>query len=384
MAQLFKPNISEDAIKAANKVLRSGWIGPGPKVDEFEKRFAEYIDIKYAVALNSCTAALHLAVIISEIKEGDEVITTPLTFVSTNHCILYQRAIPVFADIDPKTYCISPPAIEKMLTKKTKAIMVMHYGGHPAELDRIYKIAREHNLKVIEDAAHACGAEYKGKKIGSFGLTCFSFQSVKNLTTADGGMLTLDNKEQYERLKKISWMGIDKSTYARAQERKSPSSIVHRRRTADGGQNYSWQYDVTETGYKYHMNDVMAAIGIEQLKLLDEQNRYRRGLAELYSKNLKHPDIIALPCVSPDVVTSQHLYVIQVKRRNDLIYKLKANGVEAGVHYILATEFPMYNKARADINVAKKIVKNIITLPMHTFLKEEDVLKITELINKGW
>lgn len=372
--QLFKPNISESAIKAVNEVLRSGWIGPGPKVEEFEKKFAKYVSVnsaeqkadRYAIALNSCTAALHLALIISGIKEGDEVITTPFTFVSTNHVILYQRAIPVFADIDPRTYCISPSAIEKMITRKTKAIMVIHYGGHPAELDRIYELAGKYNLKVIEDAAHACGSLYKGKKIGSFGITCFSFQSVKNLTTADGGMITMDNKEQYEKLRKLIWMGIDKSTYARTKER------------------YTWKYDVTEVGYKYQMNDVMAALGIEQLKLLDEQNAYRRRLAKTYNQNLKHPDIIALPYVSDDVVTSQHLYVIQVKRRDDLIAKLKANGVEAGVHYILATEFPMYNRCRADIKVAMEVAKNIITLPMHTFLQENDVLKVSEIINKGW
>jgi perosamine synthetase len=365
--QLFKPKIPNSAIKGVRDVLLSGWIGYGPKVKEFEKLFAEYIGTKCAVATNSCTSALHLAVIASGIKEGDEVITTPLTFISTNNAILYERAIPVFADVNPATYNISPESIEKLITKKTKAIMLIHYGGYPAELDEIYSIAKKYNLKVIEDAAHACGSIYKGKKIGSFGTTCFSFQSVKNLTTADGGMLMLDDEEQYKRIKKLSWMGIDKNTYDRVAG------------------SYAWQYDVAELGYKYNMNDVNAVIGIEQLKLLEEQNSYRRKLAKLYSNNINHQDIISLPKLSDDdIITSQHLYVIQAKRRNDLMEKLRNNGIETGVHYILTTDFPFYKKYKSDAKTAEEIVKNFITLPMNLFLTEKDILRISRLINGGW
>jgi len=370
--QLFKTNISEKSIKAVVKVLRSGWLGLGPKTAEFEEKFAKYVGAKYAVALNSCTAALHLALIVSGVKEGDEVITTPLTFVSTNHVILYQRAIPVFADVDPRTYCIDSKSIEKMITKKTKAVIVMHYGGHPCDLDKIYKIAKKYNLKVIEDAAHACGSSYKGKKIGSLGLTCFSFHAVKNLPTGDGGMITTNNKRYYERLKRLRWLGIDKSTYERTKtDKKEPSA-------------YAWKYNVPEIGYKYHMNDINAAIGIEQLKLLDEENAYRRKLAVIYNQELNHPDIISLPYVSPDVVTSQHLYVIQVRRRDDLIAKLKANGVAPGVHYRPNNIYPMYRKYRADVENVKRIAKNIVSLPMHTLLEKKDVWRITKIINQGW
>ncbi len=370
--QLFRTNISEKSIKAVIKVLRSGWLSLGPKTAEFEEKFAEYVGAKYAVALNSCTAALHLALIISGVKEGDEVITTPLTFVSTNHVILYQGALPVFADVNPKTYCIDPESIKKMITKKTRAVIVMHYGGHPCELDKIYKIAKKHNLKVIEDAAHACGSSYKGKKIGSFGLTCFSFHAVKNLPTGDGGMITTDNKNYYERLKKLRWLGIDKSTYERTKADKKNSDI------------YAWKYNVPEVGYKYHMNDINAAIGIEQLKLLDKENAYRRKLAKIYNQGLSHPDIISLPHVSPDVVTSQHLYVIQVKKRDGLIVKLKANGIAPGVHYRPNNIYPMYNGYKADIGVVTKISGNIISLPMHTLLSKKDVSEIAKIINQGW
>ena len=370
--QLFKPNISEAAIEAVTKVLRSGWIGLGPKVEEFEEQFANYVGAKYAVALNSCTAALHLALVVSGVEEGDEVITTSLTFVSTDHVILYQRAIPVFADVDPRTYCINPESIEKMITEKTKAAICVHYGGHPCDLDRIYSIAQRHNLKVIEDAAHACGSAYKGKKIGSFGLTCFSFHAVKNLPTGDGGMITTDDKEQYERLKRLRWLGIDKSTYDRTSVDKKKSSA------------YAWRYDVPEIGYKYHMNDINAAIGIEQLKLLDKQNAYRRKLAAIYDRELNHPDIISLPYILPDVITSQHLYAIQVKRRNDLIAKLKVNGIAPGVHYTPNNTYPMYRKYRADIKNTMKISKNIISLPMHTLLTKNDIRKVIKIINQGW
>jgi perosamine synthetase len=370
--QLFKPNISEKAIKAVNKVLRSGWIGLGPKTAEFEKKFAKYVGAKYAVALNSCTAALHLALIVSGIKEGDEVITTPLTFVSTNHVILYQRAIPVFADVDSKTYCIDPKSIEKMITRKTKAIIAMHYSGHPCDLNKIYKIAKKYNLIVIEDAAHACGSSYKDKKIGSFGLTCFSLHAVKNLPVGDGGMITTNSREQYERLKKLRWLGIDKSTYSRTTaDKKKPGA-------------YAWQYDVPETGYKYHMNDISAAIGIEQLKLLDKQNTYRQKLAAIYNRELNHPDIISLPYVAQDVITSQHLYVIQVKKRNDLIARLKANSIAPGVHYTPNNTYPMYRKYRADTKNTEEVAKNIISLPMHTLLTKKDVYKVIKIINQGW
>lgn len=370
--QLFKPNITQAAIDAVAEVLKSGWIGLGPKVAEFEKRFAEYCGAKYAVALNSATAALHLALVVTDIKEGDEVISTPLTFVSTNHVILYQRAVPVFADIDPKTYCISPDSVKKMLTRKTKAIVCVHYGGHPCDLNALYEIAAEHHIKIVEDAAHACGSAYKGKKIGSFGLTCFSFHAVKNLPVGDGGMITTNDEEQYHRLIRLRWLGIDKDTYTRSSDDRSKTGA------------YAWKYDVPEVGYKYHMNDIAAAIGIEQLKVLDEHNGYRRKLAALYDQQLKHQDIVALPFVSPDVTTAQHLYVVQVKNRDNLVAKLKANDIAPGVHYIPNNTFPMYRKCRADVENVMKIWQNLVSLPMHTLLSEDDVKRVASVINQGW
>ena len=371
--QLFRPNISEKAIQAVGDVLRSGWIGLGPKTTEFEKAFAEYIGTRYAVATNSATAALHLATILCDIGPGDEVITTPFTFISTNHVILYQGATPVFADIDPNTCNIAPESIERMITDKTKAIVCVHYGGYPCDLDRIYDIADRHNLKVIEDAAHAAGSSYKGRKIGSFGLTTFSFHAVKNLPMGDGGMIATDYFGEYKRLQRLRWMGIDKDTFTRT--------------IADEGKatGYAWQYDVPEVGYKYHMNDIAAAIGLEQLRLLDKENERRRTIASQYTEGLFNPDIIALPVLSnEEIVTSQHLYPIQVERRDDLIDKLKENDIAPGVHYVPNNIYPMYRRCRADVRSTMRIFENILSLPMHTLLTDQEVQRVIEVINEGW
>jgi perosamine synthetase len=243
MIQLFKPYVTEEAINSVANVLRSGWIGLGPKTEQFEKAFAEYVGAKYAVAVNSATSALHLATIVSGIGANDEVLTTPLTFISTNHVILYQQANPVFVDVEERTLNLDLAKAESLVSPRTKAIMVVHYGGNPLDIDRLYDFAARHKLKVIEDAAHACGASFRGGRIGSFGLTCFSFHAVKNLPLGDGGMVTTNDKALYDRLMRLRWLGIDRSTFARSEGK------------------YQWEYDVAEVGYKYHMNDISAAIG---------------------------------------------------------------------------------------------------------------------------
>lgn len=372
MIQLFRPFITEEAIDEVCKVLRSGWIGLGPKTEEFEKAFAKYVGSKYAVAVNSCTSALHLAMIINEIGVGDEVITTPLTFVSTNHAILYRKATPVFADIDEK-YCIDPNSIKKLITKKTKAIVCVHYGGVPCDLEEIYNIANEYNLSVIEDAAHACGSVYKGKKIGSYGTTCFSFHAVKNLPTGDGGMITTNDEEQYNRLKKLVWMGIDKNTHIRTVEEKDV-------------EKYLWDYNVEEVGMKYHMNDINAVIGLAQLKVLEEHNERRRLIANKYREFINNPNVIALPVksITEQYISSQHSCAIRVKRRKDFINLLRDNNIATGVHYRLNTDYSMYKNCKCDIEFAKKAFDEIVMLPVHLLLTDEDVYKIINIINSGW
>ena len=214
--QLFKPRISENAIRAASDVLRSGWLGLGPKTREFELEFAKFVDAPHCVALNSCTSAIHLALKILDLPAGAEVITTPITFVSTNHAILYEGLVPVFADVDRSTGNISAGSVAEKLTDRTGALMLVHYGGIPADIDELYAVAASHGIPVIEDCAHACGATYKNRPVGSHGeLHAFSFHAVKNLPMGDGGALTVRTSENDARLRRLRWLGIDKDTFHR-------------------------------------------------------------------------------------------------------------------------------------------------------------------------
>jgi len=230
MIPIFKPLMNkEEILYELGKIFDSGWIGLGPKTAEFEEKFANYIGVKYAVGVNSATAALHLGCRVLGLKEDDEVIVPSMTFVSTAIAPLYCQAIPVFADIEEDTLCIDPRDVEKKITPKTKVIIPVHYGGHACRMDEIMGIAKKHNLSVIEDVAHGCGGKYKRAKLGSIGIMgCFSFHAVKNLPTGDGGMVTTNNKEIYNKLKKLRWVGISKDTWGRSTE------------------GYSWQYSVDE------------------------------------------------------------------------------------------------------------------------------------------
>ena len=230
MIPVFRPSMGEDEVNAVSSVIRSGWIGLGPKTKEFEDNFSKYIGSRYAVAVNSATSALHLAMLVMGVKRDDEVITTPMTFVSTNHAILYCDATPVFCDIESDTLNIDASKIEALITTKTKAIVVVHFGGYPVDMDSINSIATQNNLKVIEDCAHGCGGEYKNRKLGSIGdIGTFSFHAVKNLATGDGGMLTTDDPTIYSKLMKLRWLGINKDTWSREE---------------NDTKQYSWYYDV--------------------------------------------------------------------------------------------------------------------------------------------
>lgn len=362
MIQLFRPHVSEAAIVAANAVLRSGWIGLGPKTAEFEADFGRYTGSRYAVAMSSATAALHLAMIASGVKPGDEVLTVSLTFVSTNHAIKYAGANPVFVDIDPQTLNMDLDAAEKLITSKTKAIVVVHYGGNPCDLGRLYQLAETYGLKVIEDAAHACGASYHGRKIGGFGLTCFSFHAVKNLPLGDGGMLTTNNESLYQTLLRLRWMGIDRSTFER---------------TAGG---YQWEYDVSEIGYKCHMNDITAAMGIEHLKDLDQWNARRRSLSALYRRNLEGlcaKGLVSFVSMTAATESASHLCVIRVKNRDRVVDKLKVMGISTGVHYRPNHFYKIYEQARrGSLQETELAYAEILSLPMHLHLTDEQVTEV--------
>lgn len=320
--------MGDDEINAVAEVLKSGWIGLGPKTKEFEEKFAAYIGLNHAVGVNSATAALHLALKVMNV-EGGEVITTPMTFISTNHAILYNHAIPVFCDIEEDTLNIDATKIEALISEKTKAIIVVHYGGYSVDMDRVLQIAKRYNLKVIEDAAHGCGGEYKNKKLGSIGdIGCFSFHAVKNLATGDGGMITIDDPEIYGRLMKLRWVGINKDTWSREEK---------------DTKQYSWYYDVEELGFKCHMNDITAAIGIVQLAKLDVMNQGRLGISQKYTEAFSSIKDIEVPS-KKDYMTlpACHNYVIKLNDRDGLNDYLKQKGISSGVHYIPNNHYEMY------------------------------------------
>lgn len=366
---LFRPQISEEAIDAVGEVLRSGWIGLGPKTAEFEQKFASYVGAPYCVALNSCTSALHLALKVLDIAPGKEVITTPVTFVSTNHAILYESLKPVFADIEPLTGNMDVKSVEQRITPNTGAIIAMHYGGYPCDLDAFYALGRKHGIPVIEDCAHACGAEYKGKKIGGFGdIHAFSFHAVKNLPMGDGGALTFSSEEYDSRLRRLRWMGIDKDTFVRSEAGKKNT--------------YSWDYGVCEVGYKYHMNDINAAIGLAQLECLDSDNDRRGQIADIYTSELSGTPGLELFQYEPDRKSSRHLCCVLADNRDDLADKLSENEIGVGVHYRRNDIYPMYEEQH--LPNAERFTSRVMSLPLHLGLTDEEVAHVCGLIREGW
>ena len=360
---IFKPAMDDQEIEAVSEVVKSGWIGLGPKTAEFETLFARYVGAKQAVGLNSATAALHLSLIVSGVGQGDEVLMPALTFVSAAHVAMWLGAKPVFVDIDEETLCIDPADLARKITKKSKVIMPVDYGGHPADLDAILAIAKNNNLKVVEDASHAAGATYKGRVIGSIAdLTCFSFHAVKNLATGDGGMVTTNDKKLAEIIRRLRWLGIDKDTWKRETAVKNKSY-----------RNYGWFYDVSDLGYKYHMNDIMAAIGVIQLKKLAQNNLKRRRLYDRYNRELKKFSWLILPKVKEWAESAYHLYVIRTAYRDKLNLFLKRKKIASGVHYVPIHHFSFYrNKTVAGVPKTEKIWKTLLTLPLYPTLSFVD------------
>lgn len=367
MIPVFKPSFDNEELEALREPFMTGWIGLGPKTKEFEEQFARYIGSKYAVGMNSCTAALHLALKVMEIK-GGEVITTPMTFISTNHAILYNGGIPVFCDIEEDTLNIDTSKIEELITDRTVAITVVHYGGHACDMGTILEIAKKYDLRVIEDCAHACGGEYKGKKLGSLGhIACFSFHAVKNLATGEGGMVNTDDAEASDNLRKLRWMGISADTFSREEK---------------DTKKYSWYYEVEDLGFKYHMHDITAAIGLVQLKKLGKMNKRREEIVKRYNSSLKNLSWLEIPVVKDYAKSSNHNYVIKTVYRDQLNEYLKKKGISTGVHYVPNHHYKMYRKFRANVPVCERIWKQILTLPLFPDLTDQQIDMIIEAIKE--
>ncbi|ROR31534.1 UDP-4-amino-4,6-dideoxy-N-acetyl-beta-L-altrosamine transaminase [Mobilisporobacter senegalensis] len=362
--------IDDDDINAVVEVLKSDYLTTGPKVVEFENMVKEYVGAKYAVAVSNGTAALHVACLAAGIGEGDEVITTPITFVASANCILYCGATPIFADINPNTYNIDPEDVRRKITNKTKAIIAVHFTGQPCELDELRHIAKEYNLLIIEDAAHALGADYKGEMIGNISdLTTFSFHPVKHITTGEGGMITTNDKELYNRLVLYRSHGITRN-----------QSLMS---SYDG----PWYYEQLELGFNYRVTDIQCALGISQMKKLEQFVARRREIANRYNDEFSNIKNIIIPKQLDGCNNSWHLYVIQIinENRREVVESLLAQNIGVNVHYIPVYKQPYYQNNGYKNTVcsnAEEVYSNFISLPIYPNLSDEEQNYVINKVKK--
>ncbi len=365
MIEVFKPYYDGEEVQAVEEVIRSGWVGLGPKTAEFEGEFAKFCQVKYCVGMNSCTAALDMALKILGINHGDEVIVPTMTFVSTAHCVVYNLATPIFADIDEKTLNVDIDDIAHKIGPRTKVIIPVHYGGRPVDMDQLKEVAG--NIPIIEDCAHATGARYKNRPVGGLGnIGCFSFHAVKNLAMGEGGAITLNDEEMFLRAKKNRWLGIDKGTWDRTSIDRS----------------YWWEYEVDEIGLKSHLDDIHAAIGLVQLRKLENANQRRRQVIDMYRDGLSGVEQIRMPPEDGgELVSSWHLCEIKAENRDDLSVYLRDNGINTGVHYKPIHLYRCYGN-RPTLPVAEKVFPEILTLPLYPGLTDDEVMFIIEALRK--
>jgi dTDP-4-amino-4,6-dideoxygalactose transaminase len=370
--QLFVPTFDvEGCLTEIRECLEVGWTGMGFKTERFEAAWSEYTELPHSHFLSSATAGVHLALKYfkdaNKWEDGDEVISTALTFVSTNHPILYERLNPVFADVDA-SLCLDPKSIEQSITSKTRAVIYVGIGGNTGQLDDVIGLCRERRIKLILDAAHMAGTHYHGKHVGAeIDCTVFSFQAVKNLPTADSGMICFAEAEADREIRKYSWLGINKDTFSRAA-------------TADKktGGNYKWMYDVEYVGFKAHGNSIIASIGLTQLKRLEQDNARRREVCALYDTALGEcPEIRRIP-VAEGCESSRHLYQTRVPamHRDGLIVYLNAKGIFPGVHYRDNLDYRMYSSAKGTCPNATQASLELVSLPLHLRLTDEDVSRV--------
>ncbi len=372
---LAKPMVGEEEIEAAVSVMRSGWLTTGPKVKEFEDNIKEYLGCNSAIALTSCTGGLHISLAALGIGPEDEVILPSYTFAASGHVVAWLGAKPVLVDVEPDTFNIDPDKIEEAITSRTKAIMPVHFAGHSCDMDRIQKIAKKHDLYVIEDAAHAIGTQYKGKKIGSFGdVTVFSFYVTKTMTTAEGGMITTNDSKLGKKLKQLTYFGVDKDAFNRYTEKGT------------------WYYEIIALGFKYNMDNIHGAIGVAQLKKLEDFIAKRRELASVYDELFSDVPGVIRPIEKEYTRHSYHLYPILLDTekikisRDRFIEKLRENKIGSSVHFIPLHLHPFYQKtygySEGDFPVSEKLFDREISLPMYPGLEREDIERVVETVKK--
>lgn len=387
MIPFHRPLIGEEEIARVAECLRSGWLTTGQRTVEFEKKFAEYIGAPHAIAVNSCTAAMHLALAALGIKRGDEVITSPYTFVATCEAIQYLGAKPVFVDIDPLTLNLNPDLLPQALSERTRAIVPVHFAGHPADMPLIMALAQAYDLKVMEDAAHALEAEIKwgvaengdnplGKgKIGKIGdATCFSFYATKNLTTGEGGMVTCANADLAAHIRRLSLHGLSRDAW---------------KRYASTG---SWYYEVLEQGYKYNLTDIAAALGLAQLSKVKAMWQRRAEIVARYNAAFADMPELETPTVKPGMCHAWHLYTLRLHLyrltldRNEFLDELYRRGINCSVHFIPLHMMPHYHKAYGlhpgDFPVAEREYCRVLSLPLYPALGDEEVKRIITTVQQ--
>lgn len=367
------PYIDEEDRKAVSDVLKSTWLTTGPKVTEFESAVCKFTGAKYAVAVNSGTSALDIAIGALDLEPGSEIITTPFTFVATSNAIIYNGHKPVFVDVDPETYNIDPEKIKERINDKTKAIIFVDFAGHPCNMDEIRKIASDYKLKIVDDAAHAIGAEYNGKKIGcgAFAdITTFSFHPVKTMTTGEGGMCLTNDETLFKKMSMLRNHGIDKSAMERF------------------GSNAGWAFDMKILGRNYRMTDFQAALGTSQLKKLPFFIKKREQLAARYDKAFSQNTKIKIPTIKPNVRSGWHLYTILIDdsiKRDDIFNYMRSKNIGVAVHCIPVYHHTYYkeyfNFSEKDFPVAERIFKRILALPLHPNMADGDVERVIKELN---
>jgi perosamine synthetase len=368
-----QPDIGQAEIDEVVDTLRSGWITTGPRTKEFERRLAEYVGARHAIAVNSCTGGLHVALAAAGIGPEDEVIVPTMTFCSTANVIVHLRATPILVDVEPDTLNINPQRLEAAVTPRTKAVIPVHLYGHPCAMDHIKEIAKTHQLLVVEDAAHAVAAEWRGQRVGTLSpVTVFSFYATKNLTTAEGGMITTDDDEYAEKMRIWTLHGISHDAW--------------KRYSAEG----SWYYEVTVPGFKYNLTDLQSALGLHQLARLEAMTQRRTELAARYHAGLCDLPEIELPAVRSGIRHAWHLYAIRLRlellriNRAEFIEQLKAKGIGTSVHFIPLHRQPYYRDRfgfrPADFPVADAAYERLISLPLYTRMTEPDVDDVIEAV----
>ena len=372
--RLFKPSVGKEEMEMLQGVFNRSWLGLGPMVSQFEEEWSKYIGCKTSIGVNSATAALHLALTAFHFPKGKKVLVPAITFTSTANVVLFNNLTPVFVDIDPETTVMDLNDLKKKIDTDCVAVITVHNGGYPVPMDELMEIANSSNLKVIEDCAHCAGGSYKGKKLGTWGhIGCFSFEEKKCMTTGDGGMICSDDDDLIIPLNPYRWVGIDKDTWRRTEEAKGEQE----------NEAMHWHYEISVLGYKYNMNDVMAAIGLAQLKKLDNLNEKRRNIIQKYLEGIKN-----IPQVKPYLpykLTGDEAYWffgLRTNKRDELIVYLKNKGISTGVHFYPLPLQPLFKPYNNNCVIANEVWKTFITLPSHADLTDEEIAYVLKALQE--